>query len=81
MRKLSCISVFVATFFALSAGGAGAFTPSLVATKDALSGSPSYAGATDISSKSKGKKHGAKKRGFLPSWAGQEAGRGSAFRC
>jgi len=62
MRKLSFISAVL--LFAL-AGGAGATTAPAVATSEALSATPSYAGATDFSSK-KGKKRGAKKRGFCP---------------
>jgi hypothetical protein len=81
MRKLSCKSIFVVAFFALSAGGAGAYTPSMVAINDALSGTPSYTGAADISSKSKAKNHGAKKRGFCPPGQAKKPGRGSAFNC
>ena len=80
MRKLSCISVFVVTLFAF-AGGAGAYTPSMVAINDALSGTPSYAAATDISSRSKAKNRGAKKRGFCPPGQAKKPGRGSAFKC
>lgn len=81
MRKLSCISVFTVTLLALSAGGAGALTPSLVAANEALSGSPSYASVTEVSSKSKAKRHGAKKRGFCPPGQAKKPGRGSAFKC
>ena len=81
MRKVSPISMLVVILLGLSAGGAGAYTPSLVAINDALSGTPTYAGTTDISSKSKAGKHGAKKRGFCPPGQAKKRGRGSAFNC
>ena len=81
MRKLSGLSIFVVTLFALSVGDAAARTPSLVAVNDALIGAPSYNGDTDISSKAKAKHRGAKKRGFCPPGQAKKPGRGSAFRC
>jgi len=78
MHKLSYIAVFVVTSFALSSGSADAYTPSMVAINDALSGPPAY--AYDIS-KSKAKSHGAKKRGFCPPGQAKKPGRGSAFKC
>jgi len=81
MRKL--IPIFAAACFALSAGGASAFTPSLVAVKDTLVGPSSYAGSTnaDISSTSSQQGVKKKKRGFCPPGQAKKPGRGSAFNC
>jgi hypothetical protein len=75
MLKTSFISAVIVFAFA---GIANAAPP---AANEALSGTPSYAGATDFSSKSKVKKHGAKKRGFCPPGQAKKPGRGSAFNC
>ena len=80
MRKLSCISFFLVCLFPMSAG-VGSYTPSLVAASETLIGLASYVSATDISSQSKAKNRGAKKRGFCPPGQAKKAGRGSAFNC
>ena len=79
MRKWSCISIFLVCLFPMSAG-AVPFKPSLVGASETLIGLAAY-DASDISSQSKAKNRGAKKRGFCPPGQAKKAGKGSSFKC